>query len=614
MGRNFRINKRIVYPIIFFVVVYIIMNGRMLLFNNDINMNKFRELVNDGKVYSVTVIQNKEVPTGRVEAALYGDDKVSFNITNVNDFIKFADDSKLQYKVTDVPVDSWFLDKVAPVMIGAGILGMIILTALAPMRGGDAGGGPTSFGKIKAKVYYPGETNINFSSVAGLQEEKEEVADIVKFLKNPKAYTDAGARVPKGTLLVGPSGTGKTLLAKAIAGEAGVPFFSTSGSDFVEMFVGVGASRVRDLFNEAKKKAPCLIFIDEIDAVGRKRGAGLGGGHDEREHTLNQLLVEMDGFESTTGIIVMAATNRVDILDSAILRAGRFDRKIAVGRPDVKGREEILKVHSKNKAIGEDVDFHEIALTTTGFTGADLENLMNESAIIAVNDNRKIIMAEDIKKAFIKVGIGMEKKSRVISQKEREITAYHEAGHAILFHVLEGMGPVNTISIIPTGMGAAGYTMPTPREDYLFETREGLKKEIMVSLGGRIAEEIIFGDITTGASQDIKHLTEIARAMVMKYGMSSKLGLINYDNSDSNVFLGNELSHARTYGENKAAEIDEEVMVIVNDCYSQARKIIEDNMHILHKTAELLLEKDKIYQEEFEALFEESNKNDTDNI
>ncbi len=610
MGKRFTVNKRIIIPIIILVVFYTLITSRLFSTANDINMKEFEDLVNNNKVFSVLVVQNKEVPTGRVEVSLYGDEKKGFNVSDVNEFVNYANKNNVNYKITDIPQESWFLDKVLPILVGAVLLGMIISLILSPLKG-DGGAGPNSFGKIKPKVYFPGDSNINFDSVAGLREEKEEVADIVKFLKNPSIYTEAGARVPKGTLLVGPAGTGKTLLAKAIAGEAGVPFFSTSGSDFVEMFVGVGASRVRDLFNLAKKNAPCLIFIDEIDAVGRKRGAGLGGGHDEREHTLNQLLVEMDGFESTTGIIVMAATNRVDILDNAILRAGRFDRKIAVGRPDVVGREEILKVHSKNKAIGEDVDFHEVALTTSGFTGADLENLMNEAAILTVNDNRKIIMAEDIKNALVKVGIGLEKKSIVISQEERRITAYHEAGHAILFHQIEGMGPVNTISIIPTGMSAAGYTMPTPQGDNMFITKSKLEKEIMVSLGGRIAEELIFVDVTTGASQDIKQITNIARSMVMKYGMSEKLGLINYDDSESNVFIGNELSHARTYGENIAAEIDNEVKKIVNDCYNKAKQILVDNMDVLHKTAELLLEKDKIYQQEFEELF---NKGSKDNV
>lgn len=613
MNGKISFNRRIIIPIIIFIVVYTLLSRGLNLFSDDINMNKFKELVDNKRVYTVEVIQNKEVPTGRVEAILYqNNEKVGFNIPDVKKFVDYAQESKLNYKIYDIPAESWFLDKALPIILGALALGFILMMILAPMRGES--GSAMNFGKLKAKVYYPGDSKINFSSVAGLKEEKEEVTDIVKFLKNPQAYTKAGARIPKGTLLVGPAGTGKTLLAKAIAGEAGVPFFSTSGSDFVEMFVGVGASRVRDLFAQAKKNAPCLVFIDEIDAVGRKRGAGLGGGHDEREHTLNQLLVEMDGFESTTGVIVMAATNRVDILDSAILRAGRFDRKVGVGKPDVLGREEILKVHSRNKAIGEDVDFHEIALTTSGFTGADLENLMNEAAIISVNDNRGIIMAEDIKKAFIKVGIGMEKKSRVVSQKEREITAYHEAGHAILFHKLEGMGPVNTISIIPTGMGAAGYTMPTPKGDFMFKTKSELEKDIMVSLGGRIAEEIIFGDVTTGASQDIKQVTATARAMVMKYGMSEKLGLINYDDSESNIFIGNELSHARTYGENIASDIDFEVKRIVNEGYKEAREILEESIDVLHKTAKLLLEKDRINQKEFEALFDEDIKEDARNI
>lgn len=449
----------------------------------------------------------------------------------------------------------------------------------------------------------PSNKRVTFKDVAGLQEEKEELAEVVDFLSNPKRYTDLGARIPKGILLVGPPGTGKTLLAKAVAGEAGVPFFSISGSDFVEMFVGVGASRVRDLFSEAKKNAPCIIFIDEIDAVARRRGTGMGGGHDEREQTLNQMLVEMDGFGINEGIIVMAATNRVDILDPAILRPGRFDRKVAVGRPDVKGREEILNVHIKNKPMSDDVDIHRIAQTTAGFTGADLENLMNEAAILAAKEKSPCICQANIEKAFIKVGIGAEKHSKVISEKEKKITAYHETGHAILFHVLPDVGPVHTISIIPTGMGAAGYTMPLPEKDEMFETKGRMLQNIMVALGGRIAEEIIFNDITTGASQDIKQATQLARAMVTKYGMSEKIGLINYDSDEDEVFIGRDLAHTRSFGEKIATEIDEEVKNIIDSCYAQARRHIEEHMDVLHQCANLLLEKEKIGTEEFEMMF-----------
>ena len=509
-------------------------------------------------------------------------------------------DAGIAYKVAEVQQDNYFMTVILPIALSAGVL-IFFFVFMNSRSGGGANAKMMNFGKSRAKMSRT--SNINFTKVAGLQEEKEELEEIVDFLKNPQKYTGVGARIPKGVILVGPPGTGKTLLAKAVAGEAGVPFFSISGSDFVEMFVGVGASRVRDLFEDAKKNAPCIVFIDEIDAVARQRGTGMGGGHDEREQTLNQLLVEMDGFGVNEGIIVMAATNRVDILDPAILRPGRFDRKVAVGRPDVKGREEILGVHTKDKPLGEDVDLHRIAQTTSGFTGADLENLMNEAAINAAKDGRKFLMQADIEKAFIKVGIGAEKKSKVISEKDKKITAYHEAGHAILFHVLPDVGPVHTVSIIPTGIGAAGYTMPLPETDDMQMTKGKMLQNIMVSLGGRIAEEIIFDDITTGASQDIKQATSIARAMVTEYGMSDKVGMINYGGDSNEVFIGRDLAHARSYGETVASTIDSEVKKIIDDCHEKAKKLILEHEDVLHKCCELLLEKEKIGQAEFEALF-----------
>ncbi|MBR5047860.1 MAG: ATP-dependent zinc metalloprotease FtsH, partial [Eubacterium sp.] len=495
------------------------------------------------------------------------------------------------------------LNNVIPICLGMVLVMLFMSMMLNRSMGGDAGR-MTNFGKSRAQMIEPETMKIRFEDVAGLQEEKEEVEEIVDFLRNPGKYVDLGARIPKGVILVGPPGTGKTLLAKAIAGEAGVPFFSISGSDFVEMFVGVGASRVRDLFEQAKKNAPCIVFIDEIDAVARRRGSGLGGGHDEREQTLNQLLVEMDGFGVNEGIIVIAATNRVDILDPAILRPGRFDRKVAVGRPDVKGREEILRVHTRKKKLDESVDLHQIARTTPGFTGADLENLINESAIRAARENSRCIRMEDIQKSFIKVGVGTEKKSRLIPEKERKITAYHEAGHAILFHVLPDVGPVHTISIIPTGVGAAGYTMPLPENDNVFNTKGKMIQDIKVGMGGRIAEELIFGDVTTGASQDIKDVTNTARAMVTQYGMSEKVGFLNYEQNSDEVFLGRDLGHARPYGEDVAKLIDEEVKRIVDECYQDARRIIQEHMDVLHACANLLLEKEKITRDEFENLFQ----------
>ena len=483
---------------------------------------------------------------------------------------------------------------------------MMMMMSAGPGLGGGGGAGNAkmvNFGKSRARMSSDKDKKVTFNDVAGLKEEKDELEEIVDFLKNPAKYNTIGARIPKGVILTGPPGTGKTLLAKAVAGEAGVPFFSISGSDFVEMFVGVGASRVRDLFSDAKKNAPCIVFIDEIDAVARRRGTGLGGGHDEREQTLNQMLVEMDGFGVNEGIIVMAATNRVDILDPAILRPGRFDRKVAVGYPDVRGREEILKVHSKGKPLGDDVNLEEVARTTAGFTGADLENLLNEAAIRAASEDRKYIVAEDIKKSFIKVGIGTEKKSHIISEKEKRITAYHESGHAILFHVLPDVGPVYTISVIPTGNGAAGYTMPLPEKDEMFNTRGRMRQDIIVTLGGRVAEELILDDITTGASGDIKHATKVARAMVTRFGFTNEIGLINYENDDDEVFIGRDLAHTRAYSEETAGRIDEEVKKIIDECHVEAKRIISEHMDVLHASAKLLMEKERITREEFEALF-----------
>ena len=550
---------------------------------------------------------NREVPTGQVKLYFKNSSTpYSWSVEDVAAVKEYLLEREIPVVMRDVPTEDTFFTIVLPILVGLLIVILVVMSmftrSMNAMGGGSTGSRMANFGKSRAKVSRDGH-GINFKKVAGLEEEKEDLAEVVDFLKNPGRYMKVGARIPKGVLLVGPPGTGKTLLGKAVAGEAGVPFFSISGSDFVEMFVGVGASRVRDLFEDAKKNAPCIIFIDEIDAVGRRRGTGLGGGHDEREQTLNQLLVEMDGFGVNEGIIVMAATNRVDILDPALLRPGRFDRKVAVGRPDVKGREEILKVHAKEKPLAEDVDLKKIAQTTAGFTGADLENLMNEAAILAAKDNRAFLKQEDIEQSFVKVGIGMEKKSRLISEKDKRITAYHESGHAILFHLLPDVGPVHTVSIIPTGIGAAGYTMPLPEKDEMFNTRGRMLQEITVSLGGRIAEEMIFDDITTGASQDIKQATETARGMVTKYGMSDEIGMICYGDDDNQVFIGRDLAHARSYGEKVASTIDEEVKRIIDSCYSQAKKLLTENKEILHKSAELLLEKEKISGEEFEALF-----------
>ena len=559
--------------------------------------------VQNGYVSSVLIKQNSEVPTGVLSITKTDNGEELLNVSDVHEIEQLLLDNNIRYTLKDVTRDSVWITTILPFGICLVII-IVIMMMTNRQAGGGGGAKMMNFGKSRAKLMNGTQNPVTFKDVAGLQEEKEELEEIVDFLKNPVKYTELGARIPKGVILTGPPGTGKTLLAKAVAGEAGVPFFSISGSDFVEMFVGVGASRVRDLFEEAKKNAPCIVFIDEIDAVARRRGTGMGGGHDEREQTLNQMLVEMDGFGINEGIIVMAATNRIDILDPAILRPGRFDRKVVVGRPDVQGRLEILNVHAAKKPLGDDVDLESLARTTAGFTGADLENLLNEAAINAAKRKEKYITNADVNYAFVKVGIGVEKRSKIISEKEKKITAYHESGHAILFHLLPDVGPVHTISIIPTGMGAAGYTMPLPERDEMFNTRGKMLQNIIVSLGGRIAEELVFDDITTGASQDIKQATETARSMVTKYGFSSKLGLINYDNDSDEVFIGRDLAHTRPYGEEVASQIDTEVKNIIDECYSKAKKMIEEHMDVLEKSAQLLLEKEKVTREEFEALFE----------
>ena len=571
----------------------------------ELSYPEFMVYLENKTVESAQIRPNREVPTGEVVFETPSGDREEFNVLDVKEVEMALRKAGVPYTTTSVRQDSYFMTVILPIALSAGVL-IFLFMFINSRSGGGANAKMMNFGRSRARMV--STSKVNFTKVAGLEEEKEELEEIVDFLKNPQKYTGVGARIPKGVILVGPPGTGKTLLAKAVAGEAGVPFFSISGSDFVEMFVGVGASRVRDLFEEAKKNAPCIVFIDEIDAVARQRGTGMGGGHDEREQTLNQLLVEMDGFGVNEGIIVMAATNRVDILDPAILRPGRFDRKVAVGRPDVKGREEILGVHTKEKPLGEDVDLHRIAQTTAGFTGADLENLMNEAAINTAKEGRKFLTQTDIEKAFIKVGIGAEKRSKVISEKDKKITAYHEAGHAILFHVLPDVGPVHTVSIIPTGVGAAGYTMPLPEQDELHMTKGRMLQNIMVSLGGRIAEEIIFDDITTGASQDIKQATSMARAMVTEYGMSEKLGMINYGGDNNEVFIGRDLAHTRTYSEEVASEIDSEVKRIIDECYAKAKQIILDHEDVLHSCCALLMEKEKIGQAEFEALFQDGEK------
>lgn len=572
------------------------------LFSDEMTYQEFMTSVENGAIETALIRQNAQTPTGVVMTILTNGERGKIAVSDVMEVQQLFREKGIDYLVDDVPKDNYLMTIILPIGLSAVVIMFLMMYMNARIGGGGGNSKMMNFGKSRAKM---SRTNsVDFSKVAGLEEEKEDLEEIVDFLKNPKKYTDVGARIPKGVILVGPPGTGKTLLAKAVAGEAGVPFFSISGSDFVEMFVGVGASRVRDLFEDAKKNAPCIVFIDEIDAVARRRGTGMGGGHDEREQTLNQLLVEMDGFGVNEGIIVMAATNRVDILDPAILRPGRFDRKVGVGKPDIRDREEILQVHAAEKPLGDDVDLKRVAQTTAGFTGADLENLLNEAAILSAKGGRRFIRQADIDQAFVKVGIGAEKKSKVISEKEKKITAYHEAGHGILFHVLPDVGPVHTISIIPTGMGAAGYTMPLPEKDEMFNTKGKMLQNIMVSLGGRIAEELIFGDVTTGASQDIKQATAIARAMVTEYGMSEKVGMINYGGDENEVFIGRDLAHARSYGESVATAIDSEVKRIIDECYEKAKKIILDHENVLHKCCELLLEKEKISQDEFEALFE----------
>ncbi len=603
-----------IWPIVLLVVVLaVVFYGDLLLDTaGNYTYPQFLQDVENRSddIERIAIIPNGEVPTGSVEIAWKDGGATRCYVTDVDEVKAILLEHDLDnWFVTDAKRDNWLEKNAAP--LGLGIVFLVFLFSFINSQQGGSNSKMMNFGKSRAKMSDETAKETTFKKVAGLKEEKEELQEVVDFLKNPKRYTELGARIPKGVILVGPPGTGKTLLAKAVAGEAGVPFFSISGSDFVEMFVGVGASRVRDLFEDAKKHAPCIVFIDEIDAVARRRGTGMGGGHDEREQTLNQLLVEMDGFGVNQGIIVMAATNRVDILDPAILRPGRFDRKVGIGRPDVGGRREILEVHTKGKPLGDDVDLDQIAQTTAGFTGADLENLMNEAAIMAAKERRAYIVQSDIQRAFVKVGIGAEKKSRIISDKEKRITAYHEAGHAILFHVLPDVGPVYSVSIIPTGVGAAGYTMPLPEKDEMFYTKGRMIQDITVALGGRVAEELIFDDITTGAAQDIKSATRTARAMVTQYGMSDEVGLINYGGDDDEVFIGRDLAHTKSYGEGIATVIDQEVKRIVDECHEQARKIIDENRDVLEKCAQLLLEKEKIGREEFEALFEVEEANYT---
>ncbi len=592
-----------VYVVLVLAVVFIWYFLSQNTASNSYTKTDFEKALKDGDVINVEVVQNREIPTGSLTVSLKGDKREVLYVSDVNSIQDLMDEYDFTaYTCDDVPAENWIMTLLPYLLVFGAVF---ILFMIANNNAAAQGGGSKmmNFGKNRAKLTTEEDNKTTFDDVAGLKEEKEELEEIVDFLKAPRKYTKLGARIPKGVLLVGPPGTGKTLLAKAVAGEAGVPFFSISGSDFVEMFVGVGASRVRDLFEDAKKNAPCIVFIDEIDAVARRRGTGMGGGHDEREQTLNQMLVEMDGFGVNQGIIVMAATNRVDILDPAIMRPGRFDRKVGVGRPDVGGREEILNVHARTKPLADDVDLKQVAQTTAGFTGADLENLMNEAAIRAAKEDREYITQEDIRKSFVKVGIGAEKKSKIISEKEKKITAYHESGHAILFHLLPEVGPVYTVSIIPTGTGAAGYTMPLPEKDEMFNTKGRMLQEIIVDLGGRVAEELVFDDITTGASQDIKQATKLARDMITKYGMSENVGLVCYSDDDEEVFIGRDLAHHRSYSEGIAAEIDAEVKRIISDAYDKAKQMIMENRDVLDKCAELLLEKEKISREEFEELF-----------
>lgn len=600
---------------IFLLIIFLALISDSIMNGNSKNYEygNFLKDLNSGNVKTVDIYPNQETPTGEVKVTFSDGSNASFNAGDVNEVQNKVLDKNMVPAMHNISKPSWFLTSVLPYLLGFVVV-ILLFSFLSNQAAGGGGGNSKvmNFGKSRAKMTTDENKKTTFKNVAGLEEEKEELTEIVDFLRTPKKYMQVGARIPKGVLLEGPPGTGKTLLAKAVAGEAGVPFFSISGSDFVEMFVGVGASRVRDLFEDAKKHSPCIVFIDEIDAVARRRGTGMGGGHDEREQTLNQLLVEMDGFGANEGIIVMAATNRVDILDPAILRPGRFDRKVVVGRPDVKGREEILQVHAKGKPLAEDVDLKRIAQTTAGFTGADLENLLNEAAIFAAKQNRNYIIQEDINRSFIKVGIGAEKKSKVISDKEKRITAYHEAGHAILFHLLPDVGPVHMISIIPTGLGAAGYTMPLPEKDEMFSTKGQMLQDITVGLGGRAAEEIIFDDVTTGASQDIKMATKTARAMVTKYGFSNSVGMVNYGSDDDEVFIGRDLAHTRSYSENVARTIDEEIKEMIDICYGDAKRILTEQIDILHKCAKLLIEKEKITREEFEALFDKGTDNGND--
>ena len=603
MNKNGR-GMNLVISLLLIVLLVFWFSGILRSMEDTCTQAEFNQMLDAGEISGAVVVQNREVPTGSVEVHLTSGDEKVLVVSDVNPVLEELETAGVKTIVRDVPGDNIFLTSILPALITVGgvlLIFMMMNAQNAQMNGDNK---MMNFGKSRARLSLAGDSKVTLKDVAGLKEEKEDLQEIVDFLRDPGKFTKVGARIPKGVLLEGPPGTGKTLLAKAIAGEANVPFFSISGSDFVEMFVGVGASRVRDLFEEAKKNAPCIVFIDEIDAVARRRGTGMGGGHDEREQTLNQMLVEMDGFAANAGIIVMAATNRVDILDPAILRPGRFDRKIAVGLPDVGGREAILQVHAKNKPLGDNVDLKQIAQTTAGFTGADLENLLNEAAIVAAKDNRCFISQEDIKTAFVKVGIGTERKSRIISDKERKITAYHESGHAILFHVLPDVGPVYSVSIIPTGAGAAGYTMPLPERDDMFMTKGRMLQEIMVSLGGRIAEEIIFDDITTGASSDIKKATQIAKKMVTRYGMSENVGVICYDDDDDEVFIGRDLAHAKAHSELVSGEIDREIHRIIDECYAKAKALILENSDVLHKSAQLLLKKEKISRAEFEALFE----------
>lgn len=602
MKRNYR--GAVLYIVLILAVIFLwFFFGSNSGGSSDYNISIFEQDLEASKVAAVDVQPSRDIPTGNVTVTMSDSTQKSFYVFNTQSVIDLMEEYHFtDYVMRKVPAESWLTSLLPLLLVFAA---MFILFAIMNNQAGGGGNAQMmNFGKSRARMSTDRDKKIGFHSVAGLKEEKEELEEIVDFLRAPGKYTKLGARIPKGVLLVGPPGTGKTLLAKAVAGEAGVPFFSISGSDFVEMFVGVGASRVRDLFEDAKHHAPCIVFIDEIDAVARRRGTGMGGGHDEREQTLNQLLVEMDGFGVNEGIIVMAATNRVDILDPAIMRPGRFDRKVTVGRPDVAGRTEILKVHAKNKPLAEDVDLEQIAQTTAGFTGADLENLLNESAILAAKKDRAFLVQEDIKQAFVKVGIGAEKRSKIISEKEKRITAFHEAGHAILFHVLPEVGPVYTVSIIPTGSGAAGYTMPLPEKDEMFNSKKKMLQEIIVDLGGRVAEELVFDDITTGASQDIKQATAMAKAMVTKYGMSERVGLINYDNDEDEVFIGRDLAHTRGYGEGVASSIDEEIKRIIDECYAKAKEIILEHRDVLDACAELLIRKEKISRDEFEALFQ----------